>query len=107
MKRIILSVLMLAWMLNGQGTGVLWKSPVVLGRVSAVDVNDQGIFISDRKQFSIFHLDKTGALIKQFGARGEGPGEFRHVAQFTRPERGGVRGALQQEWADQPGLFPE
>lgn len=83
MKRIILCVMMLTWILNGQETKILWNSPVILGRVSAVDVNSKGIFISDRKQFSIFHLDKQGRLLKKIGARGEGPGEFRSLTDMA------------------------
>ncbi len=83
MKKLILCIIMFSWILNGQEARIVWKSPVILGRVSAVEVNEQGIFISDRKQFAIFHLDNKGRVIHKFGARGEGPGEFRSLSDMA------------------------
>ncbi len=83
MKRIIFIIMMIGWILNGLEARVVWKSDVILGRVSAVEVNDRGIFISDRKQFAVFHLNHEGRLIRRFGARGEGPGEFRSMMDMA------------------------
>jgi len=37
---------------------------------------DEQIFISDRTNFTITILDKTGQVVKTFGKKGYGPGEF-------------------------------
>ena len=56
---------------------------VGLGRVRGFDTDSEGhIYLLSELQ--IFKFDNTGAFIKKFGQKGQGPGEY------TRPGRGRV-----------------
>lgn len=54
------------------------------GRIGAVGIDSKGgIYVLDNLAGSVVKYGATGQLIKAFGTKGEGPGEFQHAARLV------------------------
>lgn len=44
--------------------------------------DNETVYVSDRKSFKVYIIDKNGTFISAFGKRGEGPGELKQMERF-------------------------
>ena len=72
----------------GSLMGAEWEQ---FGNVQRVAFDGAGrLYVFDSQADGIFVVGTDGALIRQIGRRGEGPGEFRNAADFVALEDGRV-----------------
>ena len=72
-----------AWSVGGDD-----EDDVLLGVVTAIDIDNQGnVYALDMQLSQVHVFDKHGNLVRTIGREGEGPGEFRRANQmFLTPE---------------------
>ena len=72
----------------GLPTGEVWEQ---FGRVEGVAFDGSGrLYVLDSQIGTVFVVGTDGSLIRQFGQRGDGPGDFFRAAQFVVMEDGRI-----------------